>query len=607
NVLFANNHDGTFSEISGPSGLDFLEDSRTFVLADLDHDGRLEVILKNRNAPQLRVMHNAMTDLGKSICFRLRGTKSNRDAIGASVTVEVAGLRQTKYLQAGTGFLAQHTRELFFGLGSAEGPIRATVRWPNGGAQMFENLPANHRVEIEEGSASLKSTPFTATVAAFARPAPAQRESALPQNVYTWLIEPLKAPDFTLPDLAGASHSLQALLGGFALVAFWCMDAPESLALLHALEREAAAMHRAGIKVVAVHLDAPAEAQTARAYAAQQRFSFPVLFATPEVGGVYNILYRHLFDRRRDLALPASLLIDGEGMIVKVYQGRLDTAQVMNDARSVPVTQDARMAKALPFRGVLVQDSFKRNDFTYGVAMFQHGYLEEAAQSFRQVIATKPNDADAYYNLGTLSLRRNDLKAAAEYLEKTVQLKPDYPEAWNNLGMIAAQQGRMDEAITDFERSLQLRPDYGTALLNLGNVYRRMKEFEKAGGYLDHAMRVQPDDPEVNYSQGMLHAQQDQLQRAEEFLTKAVALRPNYPEALNNLGVLYVREQNYPKAMDAFETGIRVAPAYAQSYLNLANLYTMLNDKEKARAVLEQMLQVLPDNAAAKRNLELLR
>src|ERR1035441_9154412 len=117
NVMFANNRDGTFSEVSGPVGLDFLEDSRTFGLADLDHDGRLEVILKNRNAPQLRIVHNAMKDIGRSIAFRLRGHTSNRDAIGAAITVESGAHRQTKYLQAGSGFLTQHSKELFFGVG----------------------------------------------------------------------------------------------------------------------------------------------------------------------------------------------------------------------------------------------------------------------------------------------------------------------------------------------------------------------------------------------------------------------------------------------------------------------------------------------------------
>ena len=119
NVFYANNRDGTFSEVSGAVGMDFPDDSRSFVLADIDHDGRLEVILKNRNAPQLRVLRNAMKDIGHSIAFRLRGQKSNRDAIGAAVTVEAGTLRQTKYLQAGSGFLSQHTKELFFGSGKA--------------------------------------------------------------------------------------------------------------------------------------------------------------------------------------------------------------------------------------------------------------------------------------------------------------------------------------------------------------------------------------------------------------------------------------------------------------------------------------------------------
>ena len=155
NVFYANNRDGTFSEVSGAVGMDFPDDSRSFVLADLDHDGRLEVILKNRNAPQLRVLRNAMKEIGHSIAFRLRGQKSNRDAIGAAVTVEAGTLRQTKYLQAGSGFLSQHTKELFFGLGKGEGPVRATVRWPSGLIQTFENLPVNRRIEIQEGAQRL--------------------------------------------------------------------------------------------------------------------------------------------------------------------------------------------------------------------------------------------------------------------------------------------------------------------------------------------------------------------------------------------------------------------------------------------------------------------
>src|SRR2546430_2992293 len=159
NTLYANNGDGTFSDISGISGLDFLDDSRTFVLADLNHDGRLEVVVKNRTGPQLRILQNNMSAIGDSICFRLRGVKSNRDAIGSAVTVQNGDLRQTKYLQAGTGFLAQHSKELFFGLGKSARSISATIRWPSGGSQTFNDLPTNHRITIEEGAAAFSAVP----------------------------------------------------------------------------------------------------------------------------------------------------------------------------------------------------------------------------------------------------------------------------------------------------------------------------------------------------------------------------------------------------------------------------------------------------------------
>jgi len=79
----------------------------------------------------------------------------------------------------------------------------------------------------------------------------------------------------------------------------------------------------------------------ARSFAAREKFSFPVVFATPDVAGVYNIIYRYLFDRRRDLAIPTSFLVDKEGMIVKVYQGPLDGQRLLEDVRSAPTTAAA--------------------------------------------------------------------------------------------------------------------------------------------------------------------------------------------------------------------------------------------------------------------------
>lgn len=607
NVLFVNNRDGTFTEASGPLGLDFIEDSRCFALADIDHDGRLEVILKNRNAPQVRILHNAMQQVGNSISIRLLGRKSNRDGIGAAVTVEAQGLRQTKYMQAGSGFLAQHSKELHFGLGSRQAGIRATVRWPDGQTQSFDELPVNHRIVLEEGSATIDAKPFAAPLALYARAGPAPVAERLPDSVATWLIEPLKAPEFSLPDADGTMRTLASFQGSSALLNFWSVSVPGSLDQLRSLRPLGGESHGSAIVPLAVNLDNGEEAAAARVWATKERLPFPVLFATEEVAGIYNITYRYLFDRRRDLPIPLSLLLDGEGMIVRAYQGAIAVDRMLSDLKSIPSNAGERFRAALPFPGQLVQDTFQRNDFTYGVAMFQHGYLDQAEAAFLQAIAAKPEDAVAYYNLGTLKLHQNDLKEASRYLEESVRLNANYPEAWNNLGMAAAQQNLTDEAIRDFQKSIAQRPDYATALLNLGNLYRRQQDFANAQKCIEQAVEIQPDDPEANYSAGMLYAQQNDFEQAQLYLERAIELRPDYAEALNNLGVLFVHGQEYSQAEEQFKAGIRVAPSFDQPYLNLARLYILEKEQDKAKEVLLELLRVQPSDAAARQALEMLQ
>ncbi|MGI4755617.1 MAG: FG-GAP-like repeat-containing protein [Janthinobacterium lividum] len=608
NVMFANNRDGTFTEVSGAVGLDFLEDGRSFALADLDGDGRLEVVVKNRTAPQLRVLHNVMESIGDSLAFRLKGTKSNRDGIGTSITLEIAGISQKKYLQAGSGFLAQHTKQIFFGLGKSQGNISATVQWPSGLKQQFSNLPRNNCVSLIEGDQTFSSLPFRATPYT-STPGQAQRSDRdipVQENIETWLIDPLKAPAFTLRDAAGKTVELSRMRGSFVLLHFWSADHPGGSSNLIRLQQRSSSFASAGLQVIALRAASTEKATSANASAGTERFTFPVVSATEEVLGIYNIIYRYLYDRRRDLPLPCSFLVDREGMIVKIYQGTIQPDTLLQDVRSSPATAAARMQKALPFAGLQYQADFLRNDFTYGVAMFQHGYLDQAAESFQQVIATRPDNAEGYYNLGTLSLRRNNFPQARTYLQQTLKLKPDYPEAWNNLGMMAAQEGHAEEAIRNFQQSLQLRPGYAVALLNLGNVYRRQGDVVKAKDALTRALLLQPDDPEANYSVGMFYAQQNSVAAAEDHLRKAVSLRPDYPEALNNLGVLLVRKQSYAEAEQQFKICIRLNPAFDQSYLNLARLYVLLQRTSDARSALQQLLKVKPDSAVGKQALQML-
>src|SRR3954447_13595537 len=159
-----------------------------------------------------------MDGICDSNVFRLSGGKSKCAAMGAAVTVEAGTLRQTKYVQAGSGFLSQHTKELFFGLGQATGSLNTTIRWPSGLTQQFDSLPVNRRIEIHEGSAEFQTKPFAASPQSWRHPETLSIGEVLPSAWGTWLIEPVKAPEFSLPDLSGNLRELRSFQGKHVLL-----------------------------------------------------------------------------------------------------------------------------------------------------------------------------------------------------------------------------------------------------------------------------------------------------------------------------------------------------------------------------------------------------
>jgi tetratricopeptide (TPR) repeat protein len=609
NVFYLNNRDGTFSDVSAAVGLDFIEDCRSFALADIDQDGRVELILKNRNSPQLRLLKNVMPELGSAIAFCLRGKTSNRDAIGAAVTVETESVRQTRLLQAGSGFLAQHSKELFFGLGEAKGPLTATIRWPSGLVQHLRDLPLNHRVWVEEGSPPSRMEAFKAFSARPASSAsvPISKTASLPDSVETWLLVPIVAPDFALPDLAGRVETLSARRGKPTLLHFCSAASPDCLRNLAYLNQSYELWASEGLQLLTVNVG-ESDTDESLARAPYHRLALPILKCSPDTTAIYNLLYRYLFDRHRDLSLPTSFLIDKTGAIVKIYQGAVPKEHFERDFRSIPHTAAEHLAKALPFPGVSETFEFARNYLSLGSVFFERGYMEQAEACFQLALRDDPSAAEALYGIGSVYLQQEKAGKARQSFERALQLHANYPgtlpNAWNNLGILAAREGRTDEAIENFQRALQIDPDHLIALDNLGNAYREKRRWEDAKTVLRRALQLNPEDPEANYSLGMVFAQLDDTERTYEYLQKALAARAAFPEALNNLGILYLRTQRQEEAEKSFKESIRVAPAFDQSYLNLARLYALEGDTPKARAVLLDLLKQHPGHAQAERELE---
>ncbi len=590
NNFYLNNRDGGFIESASILALDCLEDGRSFSLADIDGDGRLEVIVKNRTGPQVRVLHNQMKLGGRSISMTLRGTRSNRDAIGTVVMVKSSMGTQRQIVTAGSGFLSQHSKTLVFGLGAHEGRVSSTIHWPSGITQELADLDPGHRIYVDEGNAVYRSVPFAAV--------PVHRASsiAIPEDDLdapseTWSVDPIAVPDFKLPMLRGGVLGTDSFRGTTLLVLL-SRGCGESGRLLRELEAAAPEFKRNSLDVVGLLVD-----ESGGADAGPWRTpSFPMLQADAKTRNVYNVFYRYLFERRRDIPLPTAFLLNERREVIKTYTGAFAPAKVLSDLRVAPGDAAARMKKALPFPGTFYGSGFHHNYFTYGVAYLQYEHMDQALVSFQRAIAINPTQAGAYYNIGLIYLNRNLLDEARTHLEKAVELDPSDANAWNNLGVVAGEKEDYDAAQRYFEKTLSLRPAHLLALQNLAKLYVYKGRAADAQKILEAAIASEPSDAQLHVELAMFWIEQKDPAGAEREFETTLRLQPDNVAALNGLGTLDMRKGDVAGARKNYARCMQLDPDFDRPYLNMADLYFSGGDRQKAHDLLANYLRKHPDN-----------
>lgn len=138
---------GQLQDLGAAWGLDQTGNSRGFVLADINRDGRLDIL--KRFVDQPASLHLSDCTEAAWLELELRQDGRNPRAIGAELRLEAGGKTQLRWLRAGgTGFAVGHPPELHFGLGAADHVDRITVRWPDGQESMVEHIPGNRRITI---------------------------------------------------------------------------------------------------------------------------------------------------------------------------------------------------------------------------------------------------------------------------------------------------------------------------------------------------------------------------------------------------------------------------------------------------------------------------
>jgi hypothetical protein len=150
--LFLNAGKNSFHDVAADLGGSFDQPKvgRGLAYADFDRDGDLDLLLTTNNGPAY-LYRNDQTSGNRSIRFRLTGTKSNRDAIGATVRIFCAGLTQSRMVKGGSSYLSQSELPVTFGLEKRDRIDRVVIDWPSGRTEEFKNLAAGRCYECVEG------------------------------------------------------------------------------------------------------------------------------------------------------------------------------------------------------------------------------------------------------------------------------------------------------------------------------------------------------------------------------------------------------------------------------------------------------------------------
>ena len=149
--LFLNNGKGSFTEVGGATGGGFNQPKvgRGLAYGDFDRDGDSDILITTNNGPAY-LFRNDNTSGNRSIRFRLVGTQSNRDAIGAIVRIFHGGSTQMRMVKGGSSYLSQSEMPVTFGIAKREKIDRVVIEWPSARTEEYKDLAAGRSYECTE-------------------------------------------------------------------------------------------------------------------------------------------------------------------------------------------------------------------------------------------------------------------------------------------------------------------------------------------------------------------------------------------------------------------------------------------------------------------------
>lgn len=607
-----------FANFSSASGVDFLEDARAVATTDWDDDGDVDVVMTSRNGPRLRILLNQNRSENNFLQFKLVGTKSNLDAIGARLELFLSGnpAPLVKFVTAGSGNLSQSSKRLFFGLGKERQIERAVVTWPDGCRQTFTELVANTRYTITEGQPQMAERNNQRFQLKTAGSNLAGTLTLPNRDVATF------APMAFLPNLEFQNEkqkfqTIAPLKDSFTTVVFFGSN-NHSRAILEQLKKNASQFKPENRDCVGIFVDPSTEDQgqrfdSAQKFFTQQQFPFRWGVATAATHEKLAQLNGHWFSQEQLPQLPFAVLMNKHGQIERFHwltatKSPEKLVRYLN--KDAADRSEGRIDQPLVNRGRWLS-RYRECDLLRLVERFNQLGMEETAELM--FMLNRPNAALKLSQYAADLRSENDFERAARFYNRAIDLNQRCVPALIGRGeMIRDQANKMrkDEveqkllalqaAADNFQMASNIDPRCVAAIVGRTNVLIDQNKVNEAITELERYLTIDPKRAEVHAILGRLHFANRKFPKAAKHLLVAYELRPNLPYVAGDLGYLYLCSGEVKLGRKFLRLANRLQPSEQNIVRHLAEAEFINGSFAKAAELLGMTIELNPNKRRPK-------
>ncbi len=575
-----------FVNASLGSGLDGATDGRGLALIDWDQDGDLDVWTSNRAAPTLQFFENLQgSRRGKSLQIQLTGVQANRDAIGATVTVQLeSGKKLTRIVRAGQAYRSQSQRQVHFGLAESDAIQSVSVRWPAPGNEATLSgidQPGFYQVSEDSDVATRidpSGQPIPETTQSLAAAAPEPNQHIL----LPYRVPMPKVKYYTSGEESTERIDLEPerpLL--LVLSDPQCEDCTTNLKTLSKIR---------GIDCLVLTPFGPvSQRDQPQRVGIETRFLNPrvdesegfhrVGFIADELLDQVYVIHRSTFQQPYTLTAPCAFLLDHQGRVAAVYRGQIDLKTMIEHFKLLR-RSGKRLAEAAAPESGFYFGALPQISLISLIGEFLVARQPEGAEELLGQLADKPEVAAKRSTIQRLlaeyyiATRRHD--RGRQLLEIYLAEYPDDPVALNNLAILLLHEEKPEEATAAWEKALAADENHQPSLQNFTTHLIKTNRIAKARPYAERLSSIDPNSIFAHNLLAIILLKNEEFGEAEKHLYRIIELEPRAFAAYANLGKSYIAQNRVDEARAILRKGLAIDEIDAKSAKSLRVLLDAL-------------------------------